>query len=81
MTIRKYLLEVRRLMVEAKQPLVRPGMTYSASWMKERDVVDDFKEGLTPAQSCLNWVVGRKVCGDLSSQRRLNGLIAMSALI
>ena len=34
--------------------------------LRRKEVEDDWREGLTPAECCLNWLAGRKVCGDTS---------------
>jgi hypothetical protein len=65
MTLAQYHREVKRLW-EAAWASKFPD---AKCWLKRSDCAADHAEGLTPEQCALNWLAGRKVCGDTSVGR------------
>ena len=62
MSLAAYHIEVKRFWKLAWAEK-HPGAVCS---LCRKDVESDWQEGLTPSQCALNWLAGRKVCGDLS---------------
>ena len=81
MTLASYHLEVKRLLTQALQVRARPGCVANCAWLRRKDVADDMKVGMTPAQSALNWLVGRGVCGPVNEYAAATQKVAVSAAI
>ena len=76
MSLHAYHREVCRLWCEAMKARVRPGKEVGKCWLRRKDVDGDFREGLTPAQCCLNWIAGRKVCGDCGIGHGIGAIVS-----
>ncbi len=79
MTLASYHQQVKHLLTVALQERVRPGCVANCAWLRRSDVADDMRAGMTPAQSALNWLVGRGVCGPVNEYAKATQKVAVSA--